>query len=336
MFIVIIVKNLFMRAIEIMASSAEQHLQLTEQARPEVKAGQLLIKVAAAGVNRPDLLQRQGVYPPPPGASTILGLEIAGWVKEVGLGISGFQPGDKVCALVSGGGYAEYCVADALSCLPIPDHFSFIEAAAIPETFFTVWSNVFMRGALQPDESLLVHGGGSGIGTTAILLAKAFGNPVYVTAGSAEKCRKCLALGATAAIDYSQQDFVSAIRELSNGKGVDVILDMIGGDYLPGNLQCLAIEGRLVQIAIQHGAKAEINLWQLMTKRLTVSGSTLRNRDTEFKSKIARQLLDKVWPLLSAGQIRPCIAAVFPLADAELAHQLMQNNLHFGKIILEI
>jgi putative PIG3 family NAD(P)H quinone oxidoreductase len=241
-----------------------------------------------------------------------------------------------VCALVNGGGYAEYCLAAAECCLPIPQGFSFIEAAALPETFFTVWSNVFERGKLSIGETLLVHGGGSGIGTTAIQLAKALGNKVYVTAGSEEKCQCCIELGADAAIDYRNEEFVERIKQLTSGKGVDVILDMIGGDYFPRNLQCLAVEGRLVQIAIQNGAKSEINLWSVMLKRQTITGSTLRARDDSYKGQIANQLHEKVWPLLANGQIKPVIDAVYPLAEAEAAHARMTNNQHFGKIILEI
>lgn len=321
-----------MRAIKIV----ENTLQLSELPKPAPAQHQVLIQVAAAGVNRPDLLQRQGAYPPPPGASPILGLEVAGTIVEMGDEVKNFRAGDAVCALVTGGGYAEYCLASASCCLPIPDGFSLTEAAALPETFFTVWSNVFERGRLAPGETLLVHGGGSGIGTTAIQLAKAFGNKVYVTAGSADKCQRCLALGADAAIDYRQQDFVESIHHLTEGKGVDVILDMIGGDYFPRNLKCLATDGRLLQIAIQNGMKSEINLWAVMAKRLTVTGSTLRARDDAFKANIARQLRSKVWPLLEAGKIRPVIDSIFPLADAEHAHARMASNQHFGKIILEI
>lgn len=321
-----------MRAIKIV----ENTLQLSELPKPAPAQHQVLIQVAAAGVNRPDLLQRQGAYPPPPGASPILGLEVAGTIVEMGDEVKNFRAGDAVCALVTGGGYAEYCLASASCCLPIPDGFSLTEAAALPETFFTVWSNVFERGRLAPGETLLVHGGGSGIGTTAIQLAKAFGNKVYVTAGSADKCQRCQALGANAAIDYRQQDFVESIHHLTEGKGVDVILDMIGGDYFPRNLKCLATDGRLLQIAIQNGMKNEINLLAVMAKRLTVTGSTLRARDDAFKANIARQLRDKVWPLLEAGKIRPVIDSIFPLADAEHAHARMASNQHFGKIILEI
>jgi len=325
-----------MRAIEIIPNRTGNALRLNETARPSPAAHQVLIKVVAAGVNRPDLLQREGAYPPPPGASPILGLEVAGTITQVGANVRAYQIGDTVCALVSGGGYAEFCLASADACLPVPRGFSFVQAAALPETFFTVWSNVYQRGRLLPGESLLAHGGGSGIGTTAIQLTKALGNPVYVTVGNPEKAQRCLDLGADAAIDYQQQDFVETIQQITSGKGVDVILDMIGGDYCPRNLKCLAVEGRLVQIAIQHGAKSEINLWQVMQKRQTITGSTLRARDDDFKADIAQQLLKQVWPLMEACKLTPVIDSIFPLADAEQAHARMTSNQHFGKIILEI
>ena len=325
-----------MRAIEIIPNSTGNTLHLCEHPQPVPDNHQVLIKVAAAGVNRPDLMQRQGVYPPPAGASPILGLEVAGTIEAIGANVSTFKVGDAVCALVTGGGYAEYCLASAACCLPLPHNFSFILGAALPETFFTVWSNVFDRGQLQPGESLLVHGGGSGIGTTVIQLAKAFGSRVFVTAGSDEKCQRCLELGADAAINYNQQDFVDRINQLTAGKGVDLILDMIGGDYLPRNLKCLALEGRLVQIAIQHGAKSEINLWHVMLKRQTITGSTLRGREDAFKAHIAQHLKQRVWPLLGSGTIKPLIDSIFPLADAEQAHARMDSNQHFGKIILEL
>ncbi|MCQ8127786.1 NAD(P)H-quinone oxidoreductase [Methylomonas rivi] len=325
-----------MRAIEIIPNTAGNALTLSELPTPVPNDFQVLIEVKAAGINRPDLMQRQGVYPPPAGASPILGLEVAGIVVETGGNVTGFKPGDAVCALLTGGGYAEYCVANEVCCLPMPNGLTFTEAAALPETFFTVWSNVFERGRLASGESLLVHGGGSGIGTTAIQLAKAFGHTIYVTAGSEEKCRHCLDLGADAAINYRQQDFVETINQLTRNCGVDVILDMVGGDYLPRNLKCLAVEGRLVQIAIQNGAKSEVNLWHIMLKRQTITGSTLRAREDDFKAGIALQLREKVWPLLEAGTLKPSLDSVFPLADAEQAHARMAGNQHFGKIILEI
>lgn len=317
-------------------ADSNQQLQTVQLDKPQPAANQVLIKVAAAGVNRPDLMQRQGVYPPPTGASPVLGLEVAGVIEAVSAAVTGFQAGDAVCALVTGGGYAEYCVASSACCLPIPAGFSFVQAAALPETFFTVWSNLFNRAGLQPAETVLIHGGSSGIGTAAIQLAKAFGSRVIVTAGSAEKCRFCLELGADAAIDYRNADFVAAVLQHTDGRGADVILDMIGGDYLPRNLKCLAVEGRLVQIAIQHGAKAELNLWTLMLKRQTLTGSTLRARDDAFKGAIARELQQQVWPLLAAGQIKPVIYATFPLTQADNAHQLMQSSQHIGKLILEV
>jgi len=325
-----------MHAIEIVSNSIEIPMRLSHFPRPAPIGQQVLIKVGAAGVNRPDLMQRQGLYPAPADASRILGLEVAGTVVEIGSEVNTVKSGDKVCALVNGGGYAEYCLADAVCCLPVPENFSLVQAAAIPETFFTVWSNVFELGHLMPGESLLIHGGGSGIGTTAIQLGKVFGSQVYVTAGSHDKCQRCSELGADAAIDYRQQDFVEAINVLTADQGVNMILDMIGGDYFPRNLKLLAVEGRLLQIAIQHGAKSEINLWPLMIKRLTITGSTLRARNTAFKGYIAQKLLEMVWPLLESGRVTPVIDSIFPLAEANQAHSRMISNQHFGKIILEV
>jgi putative PIG3 family NAD(P)H quinone oxidoreductase len=324
-----------MYAIQIISTAEGNYLQLAEFPIPTPKEHQVLIKVAAAGVNRPDLIQRQGLYAPPHGASEILGLEVAGTIVETGPKVSSLKQGDRICALVTGGGYAEYCLADAACCLPVPQNLSFAQAAALPETFFTVWSNVFDRARLLPAETLLVHGGAGGIGTAAIQLAKAFGSKVYVTAGNPEKCGRCLEIGADAAIDYNQQDFVEIVNGLTGGTGVAVILDMIGGNYFPRNLKCLAIEGRLVQIAIQNGAVSDISLWTVMFKRLTITGSTLRARDVSFKAGIARQLLDKVWPLLANETISPIIDSRFPLAKAELAHARLISNQHIGKIILE-
>ena len=311
-------------------------LNPVQRAVPTPSANQVLIKVAAAGVNRPDVMQRQGLYPPPPGASDIPGLEVAGTIQALGDNIHHLNKGDKVCALVTGGGYAEYCLASAALCLPIPENLSFTQAAALPETFFTVWSNVFDRAQLQPGETLLVHGGTSGIGTTAIQLANAFNAKVIVTAGSEAKCEFCLQLGADAAINYKDQDFVEEIRQLTDNKGVDVILDMIGGDYFPRNIKCMADDARLVQIAIQNGPKTEINLLSVMLKRLTITGSTLRARDDVFKAAIAKQLFEKVWPLLDSGKIKPIIHSTFALTDAAKAHQLMESSQHIGKIILTV
>jgi putative PIG3 family NAD(P)H quinone oxidoreductase len=322
----------FMQAIEIEADN----LQLTARLMPKPASHQVLIKVAAAGVNRPDIAQRKGLYPAPAGASDILGLEIAGTIVTIGAAVSHLKVGDTVCALVTGGGYAGYCLASALLCLPIPEGLSFVEAAALPETFFTVWSNVFDRAHLAAKETLLVHGGSSGIGVTAIQLAKAFGAKVIVTAGSAAKCKACLEFGADAAINYRERDFVEVVNQLTQNKGVDVILDIVGGDYFPRNLKCLAYDGRLVQIALQQAIKSEINLLPIMVKRLTITGSTLRARDDAFKADIANKLHKYVWPLLATGKISPVIYTTFALDEAELAHELMESSRHIGKIILEI
>ncbi len=323
-----------MQAIEIAEAGGPEVLRITDFPVPEPGDGEVLIKVTAAGVNRPDVMQRLGLYPPPPGAPDIPGLEVAGTVAALGPNASGVQEGDAVCALVIGGGYAEYCVAPASLCLAVPEALSTVQAAAIPETFFTVWTNVFDRGRLTSGESLLVHGGSSGIGTTAIQLAKAFGSTVYVTAGSEEKCQACLELGADAAINYRDEDFVERISELTNERGVDVILDMIGGDYLPRNLKSLAVEGRIVQIALQGGPKVEMNLLPIMLKRLTLTGSTLRPRTVAQKAMIAHSLREKVWPLVESGKVRPIIHATFPLAQASEAHRMMESSQHIGKIVL--
>lgn len=323
-----------MRAIEITHSGTPDVLQAVQRDTPEPCYQQVLIKVAAAGVNRPDVMQRKGLYPPPEGASDILGLEVAGTVVALGANVTHLKVGDNVCALVTGGGYAEYCLASASLCLPIPQGFSYLQAAALPETFFTVWSNVFGRARLLPNETLLVHGGSSGIGTTAIQLAKAYGAKVIVTAGSDAKCLRCLELGADAAINYKTQGFVKEINELTDNHGVDVILDMIGGDYFARNVQCMAFDARLVQIALQNGPKADLNLLPFLLKRLTLTGSTLRARDDAFKAAIAEQLYKNIWPLLSTGQIKPVIHATFALDIAQQAHTLMESNQHIGKIML--
>jgi NADPH:quinone reductase len=301
---------------------------------PVPRTGEVLIKVAAAGINRPDVLQRQGGYPPPPGASDVPGLEIAGEIVALGESVDRWRIGDRVMALVSSGGYAEYCVAPAPQVLPIPAGLSMTEAGAVPETFFTVWTNVFERGRLQAGESLLVHGGSSGIGTTAIQLADAFGATVYATVGGADKQRACLKLGAKRAIDYRNEDFVEVVRAETGGRGVDVILDMVGGSYVERNLQALAVEGRLVQIAWLEGAKIQGNFMPLMLKRLTWTGSTLRPRSVEQKGEIARALEERVIPLLAAGTVKPLIHATFPLAEAAAAHRLMESSAHIGKIVL--
>ena len=324
-----------MTAIEISEPGGPEVLAPVEREVPEPAPGEVLVAVEAAGVNRPDVMQRQGLYPPPPGASDIPGLEIAGTVVGLGDGVDTPALGSRVCALVTGGGYAEYCAAAAPLCLPMPAGLDAAEAAALPETFFTVWTNVFDRARLSEGESLLVHGGSSGIGTTAIQLARAFGATVYVTVGSKAKCDACLALGADAAISYREDDFVERIGALTGGRGVDVVLDMIAGDYLARNLKCLATEGRLVIIAVQHGPKVEqLNVLPIMLRRLTVTGSTLRPRSVEQKAAIARAIRAKVWPLIEAGRVRPIVHARFPLADAAGAHRLMESGEHVGKIML--
>lgn len=301
---------------------------------PKPADTQILIRVAAAGVNRPDVMQRQGKYPPPPGAPDFPGLEIAGEVAAIGAKVTRWKTGDKICALVPGGGYAEYCLADESNALPVPKGFSFVEAAALPETFFTVWHNVFERGRLQAGETMLIHGGSSGIGTTAIMLAKAFGAAVFVTAGSKEKCDECLKLGADVAINYKTEDFVAATKEKTNNKGADLIVDMVGGDYVDRNLDAAAVEGRIVQIATQKGFKVEFNIIKVMQKRLTFTGSTLRPRPVADKAGIAAALQAKVWPLLDQGKIKPVIDSTFPLAKAAEAHARMESSQHVGKIVL--
>lgn len=321
-----------MRAIEISHPGGPEVLQLTERPMPRCGPGEVLIKVAASGVNRPDVFQRVGSYPPPPGASDLPGLEIAGTIVE------GEKAGEAVCALLTGGGYAEYAVAPLGQCLPVPNGLSMIEAAALPETFFTVWSNVFDRGQLGhgeggPQESLLVQGGSSGIGVTAIQLAHALGHPVFATAGSSEKCRAVEGLGARA-INYKTEDFVERVQAFTSGRGVDVILDMVAGDYVPREIEALAEGGRLVLIATLGGSSATLALHKLMRRRLTVTGSTLRPRPVAFKAAIARRLHEVVWPLIEAGTVRPWIHEVFPAAEAAQAHALMESGAHTGKIVL--
>jgi NADPH2:quinone reductase len=325
-----------MKAVVITRPGGPNVLQITERPTPAPQAHEVLIKVAAAGINRPDVAQRKGVYPPPPGASPdIPGLEIAGTIEAVGQSVTLWQPGDKVCALVTGGGYAEYCTAPEGQCLPLPENLNFVEAASLPETFFTVWSNVFDRAQLKSGESLLVHGGSSGIGVTAIQMAKALGSTVYVTAGNDAKCHFCEQLGAAKAINYKQENFADAIKELTQGKGVDVILDMIGGDYMAGNLQSLANDGRLVFINTMNGKDVQVDLSVVMKKRLNITGSMLRSREVEFKAAIARKLKEHIWPLLSSGEIKPVVHEVFAAQDAAKAHELMESSTHIGKIVLE-
>jgi putative PIG3 family NAD(P)H quinone oxidoreductase len=311
-------------------------LQPVERPVPQPGPGEVLIRVGAAGVNRPDVMQRRGLYPPPPGAPSILGLEVAGEVVALGDGVQSWRLGDRVCALVAGGGYAEYCVAPAGQCLPVPVSLSMVEGAALPETFFTVWTNLFQRGAARPGDTILVHGGTSGIGTTAILLGKVFGLTLIVTAGSPEKCARARELGAAHAIDYRNEDFVARVKEITGGRGVDVVLDMIGGDYLPRNLACLAEEGRHVSIAVQRGPKAEVPIFDIMRRRLTLTGSTLRALSAEFKASVAAELRRDVWPALEAGEIRPVIDSTYPLAAAADAHRRMDSSEHVGKIVLMV
>lgn len=328
---------MIMKVIEITAFGAPDVLRLGERPVPVPGVGELLIRVAASGVNRPDVLQRTGNYPVPPGASDIPGLEVAGVIEggdEQELARAGFKRGERVCALVAGGGYADYCIAPVAQCLPVPKGLSDVEAASLPETFFTVWSNVFDRARLQPGETLLVQGGASGIGVAAIQIAKALGSRVIVTAGSDGKCAACLALGADHAINYKTHDFQDEVKRLTDGQGVNVILDMVAGNYVAKEIECLSEDGRLVIIAVQGGVKSEINAGLVLRRRLTVTGSTLRARPVAFKAAIAQALLKNVWPLLASGRIKPVVHSTFAAQDAGKAHALMESNLHVGKIIL--
>jgi len=323
-----------MIAIEIREPGGPEVLVPVERPMPVPAAGEVLIKVAAAGVNRPDVFQRLGRYPPPPGVTDIPGLEVSGIITEVASDAESFRVGDAVCALVAGGGYAEYCVAPAPQCLPAPRGLELVDAAAIPETFLTVWTNVFERGRLQAGESILVHGGSSGIGTTAIQLARAFGARVFATAGSADKCAACERLGAERCINYRDADFVAVVREQTAGRGVDVVLDMVGGTYFARNVDVLATEGRLVEIATLHGAKAELNIQTIMQRRLTITGSTLRARPVADKGAIAEAVHRRVWPLLESGAVKPIVYDTFPLRDASAAHRVMESSVHIGKLVL--
>ena len=326
-----------MQAIEITEFGAPEVLRLGERAQPVAGVGEVLIRVSASGINRPDVLQRKGHYAPPPGASDVPGLEVAGVVQggdAAAMAQVGLRVGDRVCALLAGGGYAQWCVAPVEQCLPVPAGLSDIEAASLPETFFTVWSNVFDRARLQPGETLLVQGGGSGIGVTAIQLGRAFGATVIVTAGSDEKCAACLALGAHHAINYQTLDFVAEVQRITAGKGVDVVLDMVAGSYVAREVECLAEDGRLVIIAVQGGVQAAFNAGLVLRKRLTITGSTLRARPVAFKGAIARALRERVWPLLASGAVRPVVHSSFAAADAAQAHALMESNQHTGKIVL--
>jgi putative PIG3 family NAD(P)H quinone oxidoreductase len=323
-----------MAVVEISEPGEPEVLRPARRAVPTPGSGEVLIAVAAAGVNRPDVMQRRGKYPPPPGASDLPGLEVAGTIAAVGPDVARWHVGETVCALVAGGGYAEYCLAPAPQCLPIPDGLDLVSAAALPEIFFTVWTNLFERGGLRAGEWTLIHGGSSGIGTTAIQLARAFGAQVIATAGSAEKCAACERLGASRAINYREEDFVAAVREATGGRGVDVLLDMVGAEYLARNLECLAFDGRLVIIGTLGGVKAAFNLVPLLQRRLTMTGSTLRARSVEQKGAIARALETQVWPLIARGRVRPVIDLVLPLAEAAAAHRRMESGAHVGKLVL--
>ena len=325
-----------MRAVEVSKPGGPEVLLPAERPLPMPKTSEVLIKVAAAGVNRPDVLQRMGLYPVPPDASDLPGLEVAGEIAAVGSSVKAYKVGDKVCALVPGGGYAEYCIAPEATALPVPKGLSLTEAASLPETFFTVWGNVYDRAKLLPGESLLVQGGSSGIGVTAIQMAKATGNRVFATAGSDDKCAACVRLGAEKAFNYKTQDFMTEVKAATGGKGVNVILDMVGGDYVPKELKTLADDGRLVFIAFLRGPKTELDINELMRRRLTMTGSTLRPRTVEFKGYIANNLREKIWPLIEAGKIRPEIYKTFPLEKAADAHRLMESSQHIGKIVLTV
>ena len=325
-----------MTAVEIASPGGPEVLRPASRPLPVPREGEVLIRVEAAGVNRPDVLQRQGSYRAPPGASDLPGLEVAGTVAAVGPGVAGLAPGERVCALTPGGGYAQYCCAPAGHCLPYPTGYDAVRAGALPETFFTVWINVFQRAALAPGETLLVQGGSSGIGTTAIQLAAALGHRVFATAGSNEKCRACESLGAERGINYREEDFVEVVKSLTGGRGVDVILDMVGGDYVPRELKALADDGRLSLIAFLGGPKTTMDMSDVLFRRLTITGSTLRPRSVAFKTAVAAELHEKVWPLLDAGRVAPVIHAEFPLEEAARAHALMETSAHVGKIMLRV
>lgn len=325
-----------MQVVEITRPGGPEVLQLATRAVPQPGPGEVLIEVAAAGVNRPDCFQRAGTYSPPPGASDLPGLEVAGPIAQLGAGVTHWKVGDVVCALTPGGGYAQYCLTPAGQCLPVPRGLSLVEAGSLPETFFTVWINVFERGKLAAGETLLVQGGSSGIGVAAIQIARAFGHRVFATAGSPEKCTECEKLGAERGINYRSEDFVEVVKHLTAAKGVDVILDMVGGDYVPREIKALATDGRLSIIAFLGGSKTTLDMSDILYRRLTITGSTLRPRSVEYKTQIAQALKDKVWPLIEAGKVRPVIYRTFPLAEASKAHALMESGAHVGKIVLTV
>lgn len=325
-----------MKCVEICGPGGPDVLTMAERNVPVAGAGEILVKVASAGVNRPDVIQRKGLYPPPPGASDLLGLEISGEVVALGEGVKNVSIRDTVCALTNGGGYAQYCVVPAEQCLPIPSGLTMEEAAAVPETFFTVWFNLFLQGGLRPGQTLLVQGGSSGIGTTAIQMATALGVTVFTTAGNDAKCQACRDLGASLAINYKDKDFVEVIKEATNGKGVDMILDMVGGDYISRHIKCLAKKGRLINIAYLQGSKAEVNFMSVMMKQLTITGSTLRQQPLEIKKQIAQQLRETVWPLIESGKVKPVLFKSFAMNEAAAAHELMESSQHIGKIVLNV
>lgn len=325
-----------MRAVKIREPGGPEVLYVANVPRPSPAAGEVLIEVAAAGVNRPDLLQRKGAYPPPPGVTDVPGLEVAGVVAELGEGVSAWRVGDAVCALAAGGGYAEWCVAPAMQCLPVPAGLTMVEAASLPETYFTVWSNVFDRGRLAAGEVFLVQGGSSGIGVTAIQLARTAGARVFATAGDADKCAACVALGAERAINYKTEDFVQAVQATTDGYGADVILDMVGGAYVPRELSLLAADGRLLFIATLGGAKSEFNIREVMAKRLVITGSTLRARPAAFKGAIAAQLRERVWPLMARGDVKPVVFRTFALEEVAAAHRELETGRHVGKLVLTV
>jgi len=325
-----------MRAIEISQPGGPEVLRPTQRPTPQARPGEVVIRVHTAGVNRPDCFQRAGSYAPPPGASDLPGLEVSGTVAAVGEGVTQWRSGEAVCALTPGGGYAQYCATPAVHCLPVPGGLDLTQAASLPETFFTVWINVFERAGLQPGETLLVQGGASGIGVSAIQIAHALGNRVFATAGSAQKCAACEALGAERAINYRSEDFAEVVKQLTAGKGVDVILDMVGGDYIQRELKCLATDGRLSIIAFLGGSKTALDLGDVLYRRLTITGSTLRPRSIEYKAQVARALREKVWPMVEQGRIKPVIHQVFPLERAADAHALMESGRHIGKILLSV
>jgi len=325
-----------MKCVEIREPGGPDVLTMAARNVPVAQAGEILVKVAAAGVNRPDVIQRKGLYPPPPGASDLLGLEVSGEVVALGEGVTNVSIGDTVCALTNGGGYAEYCVVPAEQCLPVPSGLTMEEAAAVPETFFTVWFNLYLQGGLKPGQTLLVQGGSSGIGTTTIQMATALGVTVFTTAGNDAKCQACRDLGASLAINYKDKDFVEAIKEATNGKGVDMILDMVGGDYISRHIKCLAKKGRLINIAYLQGSKAEVNFMSVMMKQLTITGSTLRQQPLEIKKQIAQQLRETVWPLIESGKVKPVLFKSFAMNEAAAAHDLMESSQHIGKIVLNV